>query len=292
MKVVTLGLVVFASWLAAEPPPLVAIRNARIVTVAGPVIEKGTVVLKDGLIADVGAGTAVPAGAWVVEGDGLTVYPGLIDALSTWGLPEAAAQAAATGGRAAVPAAQSTPGQPATPPARGPEDRPATTSWLQAADQVQTTDRRIELARNAGFTSAVTFPRRGIIAGHGALINLAGDTAGQMIVVPEAGLYLTLSTSGQFGSFPGSLMGTISYIRQIWLDADYYRQAKDLYAKNTPGIARPSYDRALEGVLEARRVLLPAVSRVEIERMIRFAAELKTPAVLYGLHQGIVPRMR
>ena len=38
----------------------------------------------------------VPADAWVIEGEGLTVYPGLIDALSTVGMPGAAPAAAAT----------------------------------------------------------------------------------------------------------------------------------------------------------------------------------------------------
>jgi imidazolonepropionase-like amidohydrolase len=49
---------------------------------------------------------------------------------------------------------------------------------------------------------------------------------------------------------------------------------------------RPAYDRALEGVLESPRILLPASSAVEIDRMLRFAKELKRPAILYGLHEA------
>ena len=63
--------------LQAEPPSLIAIQDARVITVSGAVLEKGTVVLKEGIITDVGAGVAVPKGAWVVDGKGLTVYPGL-----------------------------------------------------------------------------------------------------------------------------------------------------------------------------------------------------------------------
>ncbi len=59
--------------------PRYAITNARIVTVAGPPIEKGTVVMRDGVIEDVGASVAAPADAVVVDGAGLVVYPGLID---------------------------------------------------------------------------------------------------------------------------------------------------------------------------------------------------------------------
>src|SRR5436305_5665055 len=79
----------------AQNTSAVAIRNARIVTVSGPVIAKGTVVVRNGLIEAVGENVAVGADALVVEGEGLTVYPGLIDSLSTLGQPGAAPAAAA-----------------------------------------------------------------------------------------------------------------------------------------------------------------------------------------------------
>jgi hypothetical protein len=81
-------------------------------------------------------------------------------------------------------------------------------------------------------------------------------------------------------------MGVIAYLRQVYLDADYYKQAKAAYAKNPRGMVRPDYDRALEGLLASPRMLLPATRSVEITRMIRFAAELKQPLVLYGGHES------
>src|SRR6185436_16468783 len=76
-----------------------AITNARIVTVSGAVIEKGTVVIRDGLIAAVGANATVPADARVIDGSGLTVYPGLIDANTSLGIPEPAPTASPAGGQ-------------------------------------------------------------------------------------------------------------------------------------------------------------------------------------------------
>src|SRR5215204_1064749 len=64
-----------------------AITNARIVTVSGATIDKGTVVVRDGLIESVGANVSVPADARVLDGTGLTVYPGFFDALTNLGLP-------------------------------------------------------------------------------------------------------------------------------------------------------------------------------------------------------------
>src|ERR1044071_7253960 len=64
-----------------------AITNARIVTVSGPTIERGTVVIRDGLIAAVGASVAAPPDARTIDGTWLTVYPGFIDASTTLGIP-------------------------------------------------------------------------------------------------------------------------------------------------------------------------------------------------------------
>lgn len=272
-----------AAW-GGETPGALAIRDARIVPVSSPVLARGTVVIRGGLIEAVGEKVPVPADAWVINGQGLTVYPGLIDALSSWGIPEQASPAA-TSGRFS----RSSPGQPAPAPsasASSTEERGPTNSWVHAADLVKPTDRRLESARSAGFTSAVTFPSGGIFCGLGAVINLAGDKPGQMVVASPVAQYLAFS-SGIPGIFPGSLMGAMAHIRQVYLDAENYRETKERYSRNPVGVKRPEYDRALEAVLETRRALLPASRAVEIERVLHLAAELPhVEAILYGGHEA------
>src|ERR1043165_4878114 len=157
---------------SAGGPQVFAIRNARIVPVSKAPIEKGTVVVRDGLIEAVGATVEPPPDAWVIEGAGLTVYPGLIDGLSTWGLPTAlGVPVPATTTRSTVtavaPVAMTT-----TPvrPINGPEDRPSNTSYVKAADEIVAGDASIESARDAGFTTAITFPTTNIFAGQGVII--------------------------------------------------------------------------------------------------------------------------
>ncbi len=259
--------------------PVIVIRNATVHPASGPAIEKASVVVRNGLIEAVGTNVTAPADAWVIEAPGLHVYPGLTDALSSWGLPAAAGLTRGTG-TGTPPAAA-----PAEAPARGPEDRPSNSSWVHAQDLVNTSDRTIASARNAGFTTAVVFSTTGIFGGQGAVMNLAGEKLGQMTVAGSVGQHHSFATRG-FSSFPGSLMGVIAYIRQIYLDADSYRTEKTIYQANPRGARRPDYDRALEGVLEAPRLLLPAVWAKEIERMMAFGAELKRPVILYGAHDA------
>ena len=84
----TIGTVALAhSAVAQAPPPHFAITDVRIVVGDGSVVDRGTIIVRDGLIAAVGAEVSAPVGAWSIDGSGLTAYPGLIDALSTVGLP-------------------------------------------------------------------------------------------------------------------------------------------------------------------------------------------------------------
>src|SRR5436190_21986942 len=93
------ALLLCCAFALAQQHPAVAIRNAKIVTVSGPVIAKGTVVVRNGLIEAVGDNVQTPPDAMVIDGEGLTVYPGLIDSLSTWGQASAAPPALGNGGR-------------------------------------------------------------------------------------------------------------------------------------------------------------------------------------------------
>jgi imidazolonepropionase-like amidohydrolase len=273
-----LGLALTAGCTLAETRGAIAIKDARIVTVSGEELPKATVLMRDGVISDVGASVSVPADAWLIDGVGLTVYPGFIDALSTWGI-----SVTATRGNAAQTAATAT----SEPRAHGPEDRPQTFSFERAADLVSPADTRLEAARAAGFTTSATYPTKGIFQGLGAVIDLAGERGRDMVIVQPIGQQIAFRQGG-FGrtGFPGSLMGNISYVRQLFLDLDRYEQTKQIYASNPNVGKRPEYDHALEGLAESPRLLLPADESQQIDRMLNFAPELKKPFLLYGLHEA------
>src|SRR5580704_6593412 len=138
-------------------PRYFAIRGAKVVPVSGPALENATVVMAHGVITAIGKDVTIPPDAWIIEGKGLTVYPGLFDSLTDVGLPAAAPApgGAAEGGgagRRAVPTGEVS---------HGPEDRPGTTPWRSAADELSLSDKRVESWRNGGFTTVVPVPRAG-----------------------------------------------------------------------------------------------------------------------------------
>jgi imidazolonepropionase-like amidohydrolase len=255
-------------------PRYFAVKGARIVAVSGPAIENGTVVIAKGLIQAVGSNVTIPPEAWVIDGAGLTVYPGLIDAGTNIGLAQDEDGKKPARGAGAA----------------GPEDRPATTPWRVAADELKTDDKRIESWRNAGFTTALTVPEGGIFPGQATVIDLGGERAGDYVVNPRASVPVSFKPVGGFFGFPDSLMGTIAYVRQVLDDTAWYAQAEPIYQANPTKTERVPYERTeyvLNRALQANEiVLLPANNTIQILRAIRLTGEWKIRAVLYGGQQG------
>ncbi len=247
-------------------PQYFAIRGAKIVPVSGPPLENATVVMAHGVITAIGKDVTIPPDAWIIEGKGLTVYPGLFDSFTDLGLSSAVTAAGGAGeggggGRRAAPTGEVS---------RGPEDRPGTTPWRSAADELSPSDKRIESWRNAGFTTVVSAPKGGMFPGQASVLDLEGDRASEMVVKTPVAFPVSLQPSGGFGNFPGSLMGALAYVHQVWIDTYWSANAQAMYEKNPRGAPRPRYDRTEavlgEAVEEHMLVLIPANNSVQLRR--------------------------
>ena len=259
-----------------------AITNARIVTVSGATIDRGTVVIRDGLIAAVGANAAVPPDARTIDGNGLTVYPGVFDANTTLGIPRPSPTPGGGGGGGF----QGLFGQ-SQPSATSPNspNLPGMQPEILASDLIRPGGNEIEGARNAGITTAQTAPRGNVFLGQSAIINLAGDTPQQMIVRSPVALYVGLQPLGN-GQYPGSLMGVFSSVRQMLLDARRYREMNDIYERNPRGSKRPAQDKSLEAlqpVIAGRMpIVMQADSEREIDRVLDLAKEFNVKMIVNG----------
>jgi imidazolonepropionase-like amidohydrolase len=269
-----------------------AITNARIVPVSGAIIERGTIVIRNGLIAALGAQVSAPADARVIDGTGLTVYPGLIDANTTLGIPQPSTSPAAGerrgggggggGGAAATPAAPALASAAFSPNVRQP---PGLQPETLAVDLIQPGGEQLEAARNAGVTAALVAPREGILIGQSAFINLAGETSEQMIVRAPVALHVGF-TPFRGGQYPASLMGVFSTLRQMLLDAARLREANLIYARNPRGLRRPEQDKSLLALQPVLAREMPVVMHVntqrEIVRALDLAEEFNLRIILSG----------
>ncbi len=159
-----------------ENGPAWAITNARIVPVSGPVIERGTIVIKGNRIQAVGANTSVPSGAKVVDGTGLSVYPGFIDGGTDLGLNE--------------------------PGVRNYDDVNEMLSFnqmLRTRTAYQSDSDAIPVARVEGITTAAIMPGGGVIGGDVPVMNLDGWTWEENTVRAAAGLAMAFPGGGGGG---------------------------------------------------------------------------------------------
>ena len=154
-----------------------AITHAKIFTLAGSPIEDGTLVIRDGKIAAVGAGVEVPAGAQVIDAKGLQVYPGLFDPITQMGLREIGAVSATV-------------------------DSSETGSFnpdVVAATAVSPSSEHIPVTRAAGITEVLAVPgsggfdsggSRGVLGGQASAIHLGGWVIEEMLLKKSAAMVL------------------------------------------------------------------------------------------------------
>jgi imidazolonepropionase-like amidohydrolase len=270
-------------------PRVHALTNARIVTAPGKTIEKGTVLIRDGLIVEVGPDVKVPAEARVWDLAGKTIYPGFIDAYSRLDLPETLKPEPA---RSDVDA-----DDPNAKPKEIPrESAKGTRSWnprvtpeRKAADYLNVDKKATKALRDLGFASALVVPGRGVFHGSSALINLQEADVDTMVVAPVVAQHIGFdfdrdSRDGDRG-YPNSLMGAIALIRQSFLDASWYQTAQDAYKKNPATTERPETNASLAALAEQMQ-RNPAVFETEDEldllRALRIADEFKLKPILFG----------
>lgn len=216
---------------ATPPPPdsgaVTAIVNARVHTMAGPVIERGTIIIRGGRIAQVGPATLQPpSGADVIDAAGGEVYPGFIDARTTVGLAE--------------------------PGARGFDDVQEmldVNAAVKAQVAYKADSDAIAVARVNGVTSVAVVPSGGSVGGQVAVMNLNGWTWEEATLRPVVGV------SAQFPSLSGNRFGPQPADRK-YADLKRERDARIRIVEDVIARARaygrlPAADRTTDWSLEA-----------------------------------------
>ncbi len=254
------------------------IRNARIVTVTGATIEKGTIVIRDGKIAAVGESVSVPGNAKVIDGTGLSVYPGMFDASTILGLSEVG---------------QGAPGTVDT------SELGEYNANMKALTAVNPNSELIPVARSNGVTTVLTCPQGGTIAGQCALINIDGWTPQEMALKAPAAMHLRYPVVGFGGGrgFGGGFGGPptdaqkqqrdkqVEALKKKFEDAQEYLKAKEAAASDKSLPAHP-IDLGLEALIPVIKgevpIIVTANGEKEIKGAVEFADKFKLRLIING----------
>ena len=278
----------FAAGALAEAPHIYAIRGARLITAAGAPIATGTIVIRHGVIEAVGANVQPPAEAMVIDGTGMTVYPGLIDMGTSVGVD------------------LQNPAPPAT--FRTTEDQER---WkrsvifrpdLVVANHLQPDSPDLARLATAGITTVLSTPPGSLVRGQSALVNVAASVdepqvgavadprRGLQVVRTPVALHVAMGAPGGRGGYPASLLGSIAFVRQHFLDAQHQQMAQQQYERSKDGAARPIHDPALDALQPALARRLPVAFEAdlsrEILRSLNMAKEFNLDPVITGAREA------
>ena len=261
-----------------RPPACHAVTGARVVVAPGEVLAKATVVVRDGVIVAVGPDAAVPPDAVVLDGKGLTVYAGFVDAGSPRGYD--AALRRSEGG---PPAPEDLAAGPLA--ATKPDHRKGLTPEFAVRAALKADEEAVTAWRKAGFTAQLVTPEGGYLNGTSALVSLSGAVPRDAVLRGAVAQHAALRQLFG-GDYPIALMGTVAHCRQAFLDAGWrLRQGRAFEAGGNVG-RRPAADPALEALwpcLDGRLpVAFDADSADQIHRALDFAEEFKLKPLIVG----------
>ena len=251
-----------------------AITNARIVTVSGAVIENGTVLIQDGKIAAVGANISVAGNAEKIDGKGLSVFPGMIDAGTSLGLAEIPLGVNASMDVAEVGEMNAN---------------------SKAITGINPHSSHVNVTRVNGITTVMSLPQGGTIAGQSAIINLWGSTQAEMAIVPTFGLVINFPRISLFSGFGQPQIEfseaakrrdtRLDELKKIFKDAEGYARVSEAYLKDKT-LPSPITDLKLEAMVPYIRGEKPIIFTAERERDIRgvvkFVEDTKVKGIIIG----------
>ena len=196
-----------------------AFKNATIVKSAQQQISNATMLVRNGKIIAIGTMVTVPSDAIVIDCSGKFIYPSFIDAYADYGMPAQQSQGGFRGFGGPAQLTSNTKG------AFGWNQ--AIKADVEASKVFVTDDAKAKPLREVGFGTVLTHHKDGIARGTGTLVTLANKKENLVIIKEKASAHYSFNKGSSTQSYPSSMMGNISLLRQTYLDAKWYKTNSD-----------------------------------------------------------------
>jgi len=238
----------------------VALTGGLVFPISSEPVEGGTVLMVDGRIAAVGADVDIPAGAEVVDVTGSVVMPGIVDAMSYYGL--------AAEDMNEVPT-------PLTPELRIIEAfAPFGTFGSGEAGEI-----RVRGLLQGGVTAMYIGPGDAtVVGGQGAVVKTAGARFDDLIVREPAAIDITLggrpaSTYREQSRSPSTRMAVVAQLRDLLVRAQEWLEGSE-GGSGDEGAAAAPRNLGMEALARLLNGEVPARVQANATRDIRVAIEL------------------
>ncbi len=257
-----------------------AVTGATIHTQPGEVIEDGTILIRGGLIQAVGTDVEVPAGARIIEAEGLVVYAGFIDAGATHLINE--------DGVPAPPAGREIDFERYALAENSPDQHKGLWPHVDVLDHLSFSEEQQENYRREGVTVVHIVRSAPILGGQSGIVILSGRPDRETRLRERLFQFLQLAPPDGGGGevYPVTIMGAVAHFRQRAIDALYLEEHRRLYDVNAPDVQRPATDEVLDAMLpmlhREQQVLLGTDARDGIHRVLDCVDEHDLDAVVLG----------
>lgn len=255
-----------------------AITNATVVTAPGSA-SKATVIIKDGLIEQVGSNPTIPIDAQTINGDSLFVYAGFIDITSTSGVT-----------------APTTPERPSNfDPSNPSPVFVGITPHYEAVNYYESAREEAEKWRKAGITVFHLLPKgEGMLPGKTAVV-LNGQKGSSNVLLAPSSLYAKFQTVR--GLSPGTTLGIMAKWRELYRNAELSIKHQSLFASSS-GVARAEKDPVLEAffpvINRQAPVMFEVSNELDMRRVLSLQKENGFNVILSGVNEGssLIPLLK
>ncbi len=262
--------------LRKNPSEVFALKNAKIIVNSEKTIENGTIIIRNGIIENVGKNIKIPSDAHVIDCSEKWIYPGFTEPYLVY--------------------KEEKERKPSMASYIGPEtvkkEEKGTGYWnpevhpeKDITDVVSIDDNLLKKYHESGFTTAVFVADEGIFKGKSALLSLKHGKLSENLIKKDLFQHIEFYYHKRGNEYPNSLMGSIALVRQTFYDAIWHKNIWDYYIKHRE-IKKPPFIKSLESLesllYKKQKVVFNTDEDLDIYNVIRLTKEFNLNSIIRG----------
>ncbi len=259
-----------------------ALTGGIVIQKPGVQLTEATIIIRDGIISGVGKDLKIPYDAQIIKLDSMFIYPGFIDGITTYGIPQKKTPSGSSANRS--------PGGSSVDLKTHPNnEKSGITAEKSALDLIDPKNKDLAELRKSGFTLAHIAPDGRMIAGQSIIAVLSGDSKEEMLLKDRQFLYAQFR-GAERRIYPGTVIGIMAKWRDFYRNSKIAMHHEKLYSENPVGIKKPEIDaasRAMYPIIEKKQaVIFSTGGALAAYRALKLQEDLGFNLILANVKEG------